>query len=345
MAGAGWEIAVRGSWAYLADDAVGLVTFDITEARDPHSVGDADTPGRARGVALSGSYAYVADYNGGLQVIDVSDPMWPVIVASVPFPYHYVSSVALSEGYAYLAVGDVGLYVVDIRDPRNPAIVGHLDTVNARKVVVSGSYAYIADGSNGLVVIDVSNPESPQLVATLTTGSNITVVAVAGNEAFCADADLVHWINISDPSDPWIIATLHVPKVSSILVRSSIRNSDLYLAGERGLVIFKNLCAPTDVADPAGASDGLRLGVLPNPARGSAVLRLELPSASPVRTTIFDISGRLVRSLEGGAMDPGTHYVPWDGRDGGGREVAPGIYLARVTTRYGVVSRRIVLLR
>ncbi|MDM7915678.1 MAG: FlgD immunoglobulin-like domain containing protein [Candidatus Eisenbacteria bacterium] len=114
-------------------------------------------------------------------------------------------------------------------------------------------------------------------------------------------------------------------------------------------MILENICpvAPSGVADLAGGADGgLKLGVLPNPARGSAVLRLELPAAGcSVRATIVDISGRLVRSLASGAMGPGTHYVPWDGRDSEGREVAPGIYLARVTTDGAAASQRIVMTR
>ena len=265
MAGEGGEVAIRGSLAYLADGSIGLVVFDVTDATSS-AIGVADTPGTARGVAVSGSYAFVADAGRGLQVIDVSDPVWPVIVASVPIPYSYVNDVALSGGWAYLAVGVAGLYVVDIRDPRNPAIMSHLATSNARKVRVLGSYAYVADGGSGLRVIDVSNPASPQLVATVNTGSSITVVAVDGENAFCASADLVHWIDIAEPSDPRRIATLHVPDVGSILVQGS----DLCLAGAAGMVILKNLCPipPSGVTDSVGASDGLKLGIFPQPGAG-----------------------------------------------------------------------------
>ncbi|MDM7917454.1 MAG: hypothetical protein QUU85_19655, partial [Candidatus Eisenbacteria bacterium] len=233
--GSARDVAVRGIYAFLADDDFGLVTFDISDERDPQVVGIADTPGHARGVAISGSYAYVADGGRGLQVIDVSDPAWPAIVASLSIQGHNVYSLALSEGYAYLPATTWGLYVVDIRDPRNPAIVGQLDTTDAKRVAVSGSYAYLADGSGGLAVIDVSNPAIPALVGTSDTGTSLAVVAVDGanaSYAFCADADLVYQVDISEPTDPRIVATMHVPDVSTIL----IRNSDLYLAGPSGLV-------------------------------------------------------------------------------------------------------------
>jgi len=83
----------------------------------------------------------------------------------------------------------------------------------------------------------------------------------------------------------------------------------------------------------------------PNPFNPSTTLRFGLPEAGHVTLAVYDVNGRLVRALVGQAFLPGQHEVVWDGRDGDGREVASGVYMARLTAPQGVLTRRMVLLR
>ncbi len=61
---------------------------------------------------------------------------------------------------------------------------------------------------------------------------------------------------------------------------------------------------------------------------------LSLSLARPVEITIHDLAGRLVRVLYAGAEANGRYEdKAWDGRDGQGQLVAPGIYLVRIEAR------------
>jgi hypothetical protein len=71
------DVAVSGSYAYVADNWAGLRVIDVSNPSSPREVGFYDTPGYAYGVAVSGTYAYVADVWEGLRVIDVSNPSSP----------------------------------------------------------------------------------------------------------------------------------------------------------------------------------------------------------------------------------------------------------------------------
>ena len=51
----------------------------------------------------------------------------------------------------------------------------------------------------------------------------------------------------------------------------------------------------------------------------------------PVELTVYDMSGRRIRSLEKSGQFNGPQTVLWDGRDGGGTLVPPGIYLVRLS--------------
>ena len=83
----------------------------------------------------------------------------------------------------------------------------------------------------------------------------------------------------------------------------------------------------------------------PNPFRGSAALRFGLSRAGEVRLELFDVGGRRVRNLAEGMRSAGSHLVPWDGRDDGGRPVGAGIYFVRLVTPAGTYRSRIVSLQ
>src|SRR5262245_43268663 len=96
------------------------------------------------------------------------------------------------------------------------------------------------------------------------------------------------------------------------------------------------------VAVGPGAPNGPSFALAPpapNPSRADVRMTLELPSPSGVDAGIYDLAGRLVRSLRSGSLSAGRHTLSWDGKDESGRSVAAGVYFARVETPLGVRSR------
>jgi hypothetical protein len=80
----------------------------------------------------------------------------------------------------------------------------------------------------------------------------------------------------------------------------------------------------------------------PNPSAAETRLTFQLPSRSHTALAIFDLSGRRVRELVRGVLEPGPHAIAWDGRDDRGASVASGLYFARLDTPAGARSRRVV---
>jgi len=71
----------------------------------------------------------------------------------------------------------------------------------------------------------------------------------------------------------------------------------------------------------------------PNPANPMSKLLYVIPRSAgsqDVRLRIYDVNGRLVRTLVSGVQSPGPYTAVWDGRDDGGRGVASGQYFARL---------------
>ncbi len=68
----------------------------------------------------------------------------------------------------------------------------------------------------------------------------------------------------------------------------------------------------------------------PNPFNPSTTISFTLPEAGQVALRVFDVRGRLVRTLADGSFEAGTHSVEWNATDGSGRRVASGIYFYRL---------------
>lgn len=84
----------------------------------------------------------------------------------------------------------------------------------------------------------------------------------------------------------------------------------------------------------------------PNPFRTETSFAYELPRSSSVRLQLFDLRGRLVITLEDRADAPaGRHVATWSGKDSGGRAVAPGLYVCRLTTDQAQATQRVMVVR
>lgn len=84
----------------------------------------------------------------------------------------------------------------------------------------------------------------------------------------------------------------------------------------------------------------------PNPFNPSTEIRFALPEDARVTLEIFDVTGRLVRTLAGETAYPaGIHHLTWDGRDRTGRATASGLYFARILAGDHRASQRLVLLK
>ena len=83
----------------------------------------------------------------------------------------------------------------------------------------------------------------------------------------------------------------------------------------------------------------------PNPFNPITELRYQLPEASEVRLSLYNLLGQEVRRLVNGEMAAGAHSAQWDGRDDSGNPLASGVYLCRFRAGDFRQTKRIVLLR
>lgn len=83
----------------------------------------------------------------------------------------------------------------------------------------------------------------------------------------------------------------------------------------------------------------------PNPFNVSTTIEVRLPHHSHMKISIYNLLGAHVVTLIDRDLPAGLHRVTWKGTDSSGRTLASGIYLYRVTTDYGSLTRKMVLLK
>ncbi len=149
-----------------------------------------------------------------------------------------------------------------------------------------------------------------------------------------------------DPEYPWSIADTSVANTSiNFWILATVQTSR-FLRGEPLPDWLLALPVGAVAAGGPAAGEGPRLELAgPNPSRAGATLRVSLPGGARGSLAVYDAAGRRVRTLERGALPPGTRTVAWDGRDEAGHACGAGIYFARLAAGPDTRAARIVLLR
>ena len=83
----------------------------------------------------------------------------------------------------------------------------------------------------------------------------------------------------------------------------------------------------------------------PNPFNPSVTVPFSLSAPQHLRLAVFDVAGRLVRTLHDGPAAAGESSLIWDGRDDAGRPAGTGVYFVRMQSAGFRASRKLVLLR
>lgn len=83
----------------------------------------------------------------------------------------------------------------------------------------------------------------------------------------------------------------------------------------------------------------------PNPFNPRTNFGLQIADFGFVELKIYDVTGRLVRTLVSENKAPGSYTVQWDGTDARGQAVSSGIYLYRLTAAGFQAQKKMLLIR
>ena len=98
---------------------------------------------------------------------------------------------------------------------------------------------------------------------------------------------------------------------------------------------------PTIAPTPVGEIESVQLlnRAVPNPFTGSMSYAFEVVgSDQPVDVGVYNVAGRLVKSLVQTTLPAGRHTATWNGMDDNGARVPSGVYFVRA--RYGAEQKQ-----
>jgi hypothetical protein len=152
--------------------------------------------------------------------------------------------------------------------------------------------------------------------------------SVGSGATALSDPEVATFVNPDPGTWQWKVSSYDNPNPSLAYTVTSIRCV-------RGPTAVSGVLAPVPLALAQS---------VPNPFDRNAVIHFALPEAGSVSLRIYDISGRMVRTLAKGSLKPGWYQRVWDGRDEEGHRLSAGTYFYRLETPSGTRSRKMVML-
>jgi hypothetical protein len=129
------------------------------------------------------------------------------------------------------------------------------------------------------------------------------------------------------------------------LLLSQVKGKTTVLATLEGsLTTGALVSAPIDLIVVGGGSKS-SVSLSPNPLTRAGTLTVRSAADGPVRVRLFDLHGRLVRTLMDDWRSAGYHDVALDRRDAAGSPLATGVYFVRAETSAGIAVERVTVVK
>ena len=90
-------------------------------------------------------------------------------------------------------------------------------------------------------------------------------------------------------------------------------------------------------------SKTIQLKIAPNPFSNSTTISFPLTRSEKVSVRIFDMNGRLIKTLVDAQMQAGAHQITWNAKDENGNAVNAGIYFLKVQTGDYLETKKLVV--
>ena len=141
------------------------------------------------------------------------------------------------------------------------------------------------------------------------------------------------WVSVSNFASNWKISDSLIVEI--INSENGLRGQTLVVLTDAGSDQGENirLSAITSIAGINLKEMPKKFALLqnyPNPFNPDTRMSYGLPKAAHVTIQIYDISGRLVRTLVDRSMSAGYHQETWDGRNSHGQLVSSGLYFCKM---------------
>lgn len=112
-----------------------------------------------------------------------------------------------------------------------------------------------------------------------------------------------------------------------------------------GNYLFYNHTNPNGIVHRGNLPETISLTPYPNPFNRSCTFLLTVPGATVLELSVYDVTGRRVKTLFRGRVLGGAQRVVWNGTNESGAEVGSGVYFYRLSSVNYLASGKLILLK
>jgi hypothetical protein len=252
-------------------------------------------------------------------------------------------AVGTQSNYTYQDPTGFGNVLADYVDAGGGVVIGQFSFSSGWEMggrIMSGAYATIAVGFNTMsaTTLGWNDPSHPIMSGVSTVGENYAASGAFVGESVAVWQDGRAYIGVS--SNQKVVGLNQYPGSYTYPQRSGDwvlvwHNSFMYVAGSAsGVHGF----------DPFAPGLAVSLTATPNPALGPrAEVNYIVPDGGRVSLNVFDLNGRLVKTLASGNAKPGVNQVVWNMTNNAGRKVSSGVYFCKLVAGGKTQSRKLVV--
>jgi len=228
-----------------------------------------------------------------------------------------------------------------------------MDEVVVRSAAGASQSLYL--GSESSLKLQVNSLEMPPSMSEL-TGFDARFssgrIAETYPAQFTATGRYEYPISIQTGNYP-VTITMNRTKESAAAVKIAVRTTQGQLLGTldgtHSMVKITNASVKTvvlTVNDKVNVPKSYALSQnYPNPFNPSTKFNVDIPKASSVNVTVYDLLGQRITTLMTGDQAPGSVTVQWDGRDANGLTVPSGVYFVRMQSDNFTATQKIMLMK
>ncbi|MDP8232018.1 MAG: T9SS type A sorting domain-containing protein [Candidatus Zophobacter franzmannii] len=121
--------------------------------------------------------------------------------------------------------------------------------------------------------------------------------------------------------------------IASAIVMGGLYDDDEHTKAQLMNAYIRFLLPTASVEEGVASAKIIELyPAYPNPFNPTTTISFSLPNRQSYSLKLYDVRGRLIRTLNEGIGTAGKHSLTWNGKNDKGQEVNSGVYFARLLT-------------
>ncbi|NQU04987.1 MAG: hypothetical protein HQ568_02760, partial [Calditrichaeota bacterium] len=160
------DLLLTHGYLLVSDEAVGILTVDISEPRMPEIVHAQNDQFYPKSMCVEGDLLYAAGrqrldeggYSYHILCLDINDPLNPGLLSNIERD-HNISGIEAKNGFLYVAETSNPLVVYNYNQPRSPRSVATIERDWwVYNIKISDDLLFVNDRDHGQFIFDISNP-------------------------------------------------------------------------------------------------------------------------------------------------------------------------------------------